>query len=288
MVAWDLALIEPYGVSMRTKTSGKSSKAVGIEQGGGKISQALRMGCRKEEFDIIKQQRWDDARDGCAGAEGYIKVRQNGSESDSPLRSFERDGIYSWENPFAVSSQIKYTEGAQDRAWMKERDRNYIFRLENEGRLDVDEPRLETEVPALYKEVQAYREVKFEFTPPNRIKKLLGPINANKITKFDLSVVSEEQLLSSFAEVRKQIGSMKEDRFIVPDFVPLSPEEFNQIFQALIQNFSVKMVNFGDIDLSEHGQAIVALIDRRPDIVTLSSTQTVLSKLAPSFNLARS
>jgi hypothetical protein len=172
----------------------------------------------------------------------------------------------------------KYHQGPEDARRMAEQDRNYVFELEAEGQLDQVEPNLETEVPSLYAEIQAYRKAKIETTPPGRIKKLLEPVEANTITIFNLHlhvVNSKEQHLAYFTEVRKQIGPMKEDRFVVPDFVPLSTEEIDQIFQALMQNQSVKTVKFGDIDLSAHAGAIVVLIDRRSDIVLSPPAQTI-------------
>jgi hypothetical protein len=173
---------------------------------------------------------------------------------------------------------IRYIEGPEDARRMAEQDRNYVFELEAEGRLDQVEPNLETEVPSLYAEIQVYRKAKLETSPPGRIKKLLESIATNAITSLDLQAISNEMsehIKTVFAEVRKQIGHMKEDSFVVPDFVPFSTEEINQILRALLQNQSVKTVNFGDIDLSAHGEAIVALIDGRPNITIQPPEQTI-------------
>jgi len=106
---------------------------------------------RRDEF---KSWDWSDQTDGYLG---YKKNRSNGIESDSPARAFPFDGIYTWDTPNARQSKIRYTEGPEDKKWMEERDRNYVFRLEREGRLDQVEPNLRTENPVLYTEVIAAR-----------------------------------------------------------------------------------------------------------------------------------
>jgi hypothetical protein len=221
----------------------------------------------------------------------YKDARQNGTKMDVPAWPFEKDGRYTWagNDRYAKEKQVEYIEGIRDQAWMEQRDRNYVFRLEREGCLDERERNLKAEAPKLYREIQLYRKARTESTPPGRIKKLLEPIETNTITIFDFSVITEEQHLAYFAEVRKQIGRMVMYRFIIPDFVPLSTEEITQIFRTLMQNQSVKTVNFGDIDLSVHIDAIVALIDKRPDIIIqplaqiISEIHAILQQIASQF-----
>ena len=103
--------------------------------------------------------------DGLLGEVGgdYKENRLNGDEKDSPNSRFPSDGKFGWVHPAPRSPNkdgryvYRYDEGPKDKAWMEERDRNYVFRLEREGRLDSVEPNLKTEVPALYAEVMAQR-----------------------------------------------------------------------------------------------------------------------------------
>jgi WD40 repeat protein len=213
----------------------------------------------------------------------YLERRINGIKGGDVNGLLSYDGVTKWvsECDMGVGEKrsdyyyLQYTEGPEDARRMAEQDRNYVFELEAEGRLDQVEPNLETEVPSLYEEIQVYRKAKIETTPPGRIKKFLVPVETNAITVLDLSVITKEKHLAYFAEVRKQIGPMREDRFVVPDFVPLSTEEIDQIFQVLIQNHSVKIVNFGDVDLSAHTDVIAALIGERSDITIQPPVQTI-------------
>jgi len=70
----------------------------------------------------------------------YLDKRGNGTNADYPLRLFPMDGKYSWTDPNASQSTVRYDEGPEDKKWMEERDRNYIARLEREGRLQAQEP----------------------------------------------------------------------------------------------------------------------------------------------------
>lgn len=90
--------------------------------------------------------------------EKYKANRTNGTDADSPAWPLPEDGKYSWVTPNKKFSNIRYDEGPGDRAWMEERDSNYVFRLEREGRLDKVEPNLKIEVPKLYREVMAARQ----------------------------------------------------------------------------------------------------------------------------------
>ena len=91
----------------------------------------------------------------------YQEKRANGCEKDSPPRLFPWDGITSdWIKDSVLEGyyNITYTQGPEDKRWMEERDRNYVLRLEEEGKLDTEEPKLKDEVPALYAEVVTLRE----------------------------------------------------------------------------------------------------------------------------------
>jgi hypothetical protein len=205
----------------------------------------------------------------------YKSGRQNGIALDCPMWQEKGDGACSYERLDIDHKIIKYTEGPRDRAWMEECDRNYIFRLENEGRLSTVEPKLEIEVPALFKEIQAYRKAKLETSSLVLIEKLLDNITTNAIITLDLQVVLSNYIKVVFVEARKQIGPMKEDRFVIPDFMPLTADELNQIFRALAQNQSVKTINFGNIDLNPYADAVMELMDKRADIFILPSVQAI-------------
>jgi len=87
---------------------------------------------------------WGRELDGCIG---YRNARGNGTEKDSPSRSFPHDGLYTWLTPDdAIPCCIRYTEGAGDKVWMEERDWNYIRRLLSEGRLLELAPNADKEI----------------------------------------------------------------------------------------------------------------------------------------------
>lgn len=97
----------------------------------------------------------------------YRDNRENGADSDTPRDEksnpipFPNDGSYvstPWEKLPRVYSIISYREGPKDKEWMDAKDRNYVFRLLREGRLDTIEPNLKDEVPALYAQIQAIKE----------------------------------------------------------------------------------------------------------------------------------
>lgn len=91
----------------------------------------------------------------------YIVNRQNGEAIDNPSKDFPNDGKYTWETPGEKVSKVLYLPGPKDRAWMDKKDRNYVMRLVQEGKLKSYEPDLETEVPELYKEIQEEKKVGF-------------------------------------------------------------------------------------------------------------------------------
>jgi len=98
---------------------------------------------------------------GWQAIEDYQIKRGNGTSADYPPRLFPIDGKYSWTNPNAQESTVRYDEGSGDKEWMEERDRNYVFRLERERRLDQTEPNLKTERPKLFAEIAAARISRF-------------------------------------------------------------------------------------------------------------------------------
>lgn len=72
--------------------------------------------------------------------EEYRKNRENGSDIDNPSDEFPCDGTYSWDTADHIT-YLRYTEGNGDRAWMEEKDRNYLARLELEKALPEQEQR---------------------------------------------------------------------------------------------------------------------------------------------------
>ena len=65
----------------------------------------------------------------------YTENRENGEEQDNPSRPFPKDGTYSWQhhpNDEKDYYRVRYDEGPKDHAWMKEKDRSYLARLERE------------------------------------------------------------------------------------------------------------------------------------------------------------
>jgi serine/threonine protein kinase len=60
----------------------------------------------------------------------YRTARGNGTTADHPVGPFPADGLYTWgQRTDDGKYPIKYTEGPGDRAWMEQRDRNYLARL---------------------------------------------------------------------------------------------------------------------------------------------------------------
>lgn len=124
------------------------------------ITRLLKGNVGRAEFN---SWHWSDLLDGYLK---YKEYRANGADIDSPSRPFPYDGVYTWDEPDRVftshggRSRIRYAEGPLDKVWMGERDRNYVFRLEREGRLDATEPNLQREAPTLYDEVMVARQSK--------------------------------------------------------------------------------------------------------------------------------
>lgn len=72
--------------------------------------------------------------------ESYKEQRMNGRSCDSPSRDIPYDGRYSgtWATKGDKKGwfRIRYNTGPGDRAWMEERDRNYLSRLAHSGDWD--------------------------------------------------------------------------------------------------------------------------------------------------------
>jgi hypothetical protein len=75
----------------------------------------------------------------------YRDERENGQEEDAPERPFPEYGVATWlretdlaavdlygKTPRENYWRVKYTEGPRDKAWMEEKDRNYLSRLGRE------------------------------------------------------------------------------------------------------------------------------------------------------------
>jgi tRNA A-37 threonylcarbamoyl transferase component Bud32 len=130
--------------------------------------------------------------DGVSAVNEYLAIRSNGIDADAPRRQFPRDGEYSWETsrPDPDHAKVRYDAGLGDRAWMEERDHNYVFRLEREGRLEREEPNLIHEVPKLYQEIMAYRLKQAQVRLDE--EKAVG--TAHLTTETNLEIIPAEQL----------------------------------------------------------------------------------------------
>jgi len=80
--------------------------------------------------------------------EAFKQNRMNGNETDNPARKMPEDGQYTWvkgivkeECVYGVKNgdyykyEICYDQGPRDKAWMEEKDKNYLQRIEHEGEL---------------------------------------------------------------------------------------------------------------------------------------------------------
>lgn len=96
----------------------------------GPIGKSMERGVSSEQFLSLG---WSNEYDGFEGPTGYFAARANGIDTDSPARPIPHDGTYTWDTILGPVRgnycKIRYTEGAGDRAWMEERDRNYLARL---------------------------------------------------------------------------------------------------------------------------------------------------------------
>jgi len=96
----------------------------------------------REDWDSFLKQARED----------YIKTRANGTDIDNPAKGIPFDGRYSWVPCQVRNHSIRrYTEGHGDRAWIEERDWNYIQRLLREGRLLESEPHADSEIASNHK-----------------------------------------------------------------------------------------------------------------------------------------
>ena len=68
-----------------------------------------------------------------ASIANYRQNRENGDVVDSPKRPFPADGICRWSQNWGKPNpryeyRVRYDEGVEDNAWMKEKDQNYLDR----------------------------------------------------------------------------------------------------------------------------------------------------------------
>lgn len=89
--------------------------------------------------------------------DSYRMKRENGDEQDNPNYPFPEDGEFAWYG-FGDITKVLYTPGEGDKLWMTQKDRNYVFRLEEQGTLDKTERHLQHDRPELYAELMAARQ----------------------------------------------------------------------------------------------------------------------------------
>ncbi|MFA6409367.1 MAG: protein kinase [Gammaproteobacteria bacterium] len=124
----------------------------------------------------------------------FMNKRANGTNADNPSRFLPYDGSYSWLDPDELMySRVGYDPGPKDIKWMEERDRNYVFRLEREGRLDQVEPNLRTERPALYAEVMAARATVSRTSIPVVCQPLSGSSSSGSPVSEQARLIQETQ-----------------------------------------------------------------------------------------------
>ena len=84
----------------------------------------------------------------------YVMCRGNGESYDDPPRPFPEDGNFTWIKGHSDGShvhgvkeadgeyhyEVRYNQGPGDEAWMEEKDKNYLFRIEDEGSIEQMEP----------------------------------------------------------------------------------------------------------------------------------------------------
>jgi len=75
----------------------------------------------------------------------YREMRENGGSVDNPSHGFPQDGGFSWEVIFREQAMLRYTEGGGDKAWMEEKDRNYLSRLARENAIAEEHKAVETQ-----------------------------------------------------------------------------------------------------------------------------------------------
>lgn len=128
----------PFGVSRHVHPTVRGEREVEhnsdgtIKRIGGCLCSPTTHGLlsRGLRYDVFRNWGWGSA--GYDGCDGYMAVRANGTDEDSP-GPFPHDGIYTWDTPDARESKIRYVPGPRDQAWMEERDQRYLSRLEREA-----------------------------------------------------------------------------------------------------------------------------------------------------------
>ena len=100
------------------------------------------------------RERQDAAPESALG--NYIANRGNGVKSDSPSRDLPVDGTWSWQKSETnYFYHLHYDEGPGDRAWMEERDRNYLARLEHEKQAKEQAEQQQQQIEEKERELEA-------------------------------------------------------------------------------------------------------------------------------------
>jgi len=237
--------------------------------------------------------------EGCQtrATKNYAAARRNGREDDGLCRKLEYDGKYTWVKGDLIGDhvvgaimgnnyvyELRYDEGPEDRAWMEERDRNYVFRLLREGNLDREAPNLENEVPALYAEVVFAKQL------------LSREANYLTIDIRDMIPISEDIDLNVVARViTDQYKNIRQSLLpgeteIVKRLPPQAPLDFNQLptklLLALMDNRTVKTLIFTNTNLSpENIQTLAKLIQTNRTITRINLSNTELTNETASILL---
>jgi Variant SH3 domain/Sel1 repeat len=106
----------------------------------------------------------------------YRSARGNGTPADHPMGTFPGDGWWDW-GPLTDDGRrpIKYTEGAGDRAWMAQCDRNYLARLAREKQAAARKQAREGQLP---KGLAARGKLKLEQPLKEEAEEQLKPLEA--------------------------------------------------------------------------------------------------------------
>jgi hypothetical protein len=110
----------------------------------------------------------------------YLEKRLNGNEADNPLQKMPEDGQYTWIKGrverhlvYGVRNggyeyDVRYAQSPGDKAWMEEKDKNYLERIEREGKLKE----LECAVWYLRQEEQATNSIRDWWTEKLKLPNL--------------------------------------------------------------------------------------------------------------------
>jgi len=198
---------------MKTQTWGSSTRGPLIDAKSGEWYDAgnfIRRLLRGiDRADLISWSwGWKRELDGCFG---YRNARCNGIEEDSPQRSFPYDGTYTWLTPDNIPCCIRYTEGHGDKAWMEERDWNYIKRLLREGRLLELEPNADKEIVSDHK----FRvEITQALEAAKAGCKSIEELEAKKRAETE-TAKKEVQVIDVLPKMKTQTFGVSQDSFIM-------------------------------------------------------------------------